>query len=287
MKKFLKTLCRICAFTTAVIVLYFVIAFFGNPISYLLAKKSASNFMEENFGDSHFQISHVNHDFKTGGYYAYVSSPITQDSYFTIYFDDWGNYRYDTYEDILTKQTTFSRLAKQYWDLTRANAADIANRFDCSIYFGDLQDANSREVFSYTNKNGETVEYTLDKDYGLDRSGLELDKEYDVYEIGRNCGSICLYIHDPEVTVERAAELLLEVKTYLDGCNVPFHAINFNLCEPRNEEGQFVGEQIALFDFLYIDIFEEGLVERIQESWDQTQWHYAIQDKEKAIYIDK
>ena len=287
MKKFTKMLCRISIIAVAALVLYIAFAFFGNPISYLLAKKNARSFMEENFGDSHFQVTKVAYDFKTGSYYAYVDSPTSQDSYFTIYFDEWGRYRYDSYEDITNNHTTYYRLSNQYWDLVRENASDRNSQFDISIYFGDLRVKDIYEIHSYTNEDGETVEYSMDKDYGLDRAILELDKEYDIYQLGRNCGCITLYIHDPDVTVNRAAQLLMEVKDYLDTRNVPFYAINFNLCAPRNEEGQLVDEQITLFDFLYSDIYEEGLVERVQESWDQTQWHYAIQDKEKTIFLNK
>ena len=287
MKKFAKILCRISIIVATALVLYIAFAFFGNPMSYLIAKKNASNFMEENFGDSHFKISHVNHDFKTGSYYAYVDSPTSQDSYFTIYFNEWGRYRYDSYEDVTNKYTTFYRLNNQYWDFVRKNAADRNSRFDISIYFGDIKAAGVYEIYTYIDENGEIVEYTLDKEYGLVISTLELDKEYDIYQIGRNCGCITLYIHDPEVTVERAAELLLEVKDYLDASNVPFYAIDFNLCAPRNEEGQLIGDQITLFEFLYSDIYEDGLVDRVQESWEITQKHYAIQDKEKAVFTDK
>lgn len=286
MKKFIKAVCWISGIVVVAFALYIAFAFFGNPISYLIARKNASTFMEENFGDSHFQINKVGYDFKRGGYYAFIDSPTSQDCYFTIYFDEWGRYYGDSYEDVTSKYTTLSRLNDQYWDLVRDNATDRYTRFDTSIYFGELKIAGVYEIFTYTDENGETVEYTLDKEYGLDRATLELDREYDIYQIGRECGKICLYIHDSEVTVERAAELLLEVKAYLDEKNVPFYAINFNLCAPRNEEGQLVGDQITLFDFLYSDIYEDGLVNRVQESWEITQAHYAIQDNVKKEGTD-
>lgn len=278
MKKYTKWVCIVLFIAVLAVVLFFANAFFGNPISKNIARINASRYLEENFTDCNFQISNVGHDMKTGGYYAFVDSPTSQDSYFTIYFDEWGRYRGDTYEDVITKYTTLSRLNDQYWDLVRDNATDRYYRFDISIYFGEIRLADIYEIHSYTDENGETVEYTLDKDYGFDRSQLELDKEYDIYQIGLDYGKICLYIHDPEVTVERATQLLLEVKAYLDSCNVPFHAIDFHLCEPRNDEGQLVGDQITLYDFLYSDIYEEGLADRVQEHWDIAQEHHAIQD---------
>ena len=278
----MKWLCIIFIVAILALVLYFAFAFLGNPVSWTVARINATRYLEEYFGDSHFRINKVGYNFKTGGYYAYIDSPVSQDSYFTIYFDGWGRYRYDSYEDITNKNTTFSRIDRQYWDLVRENAADRNSRFDISIYFGELRIAGVIEIYTYTDENGNTREYTLDKNYGFDRSQLELDKEYDIQQIGRDCGRICMYIHDPEVTVERAAELLLEVKAYLDEKQVPFHAIDFNLCEPRNEEGQNVGKQLNLYDFLYSDIYEEGLIDRVQAHWEIAQEHHAIQDGLKS-----
>ena len=284
MKKFMKWLCILLAVGILALMLFFANAFFGNPVCHTIARINASRYLEENFGDSHFQINKVGYNFKTGGYYAFVDSPASRDSYFTIYFDEWGRYYGDSYEDVTSKYTTLSRINNQYWDLVRDNATDRYTRFDTSIYFGELKIAGVYEIYTYTDKNGNTVEYTMDKDYGFDRSQLELDKEYDIQQLGKDCGKICLYIHDPEVSVERAAELLLEVKTYLDEKQVPFHAIDFHLCEPRNEEGQNVGQQITLYDFLYTAIYEDGLLERVEEHWDAARKHHAIQDAESGKF---
>lgn len=286
MKNVTKWLSILFCVAIVTLLIYFANAFLGNPVCWTIARTNASKYLEENFGDSNFQISEVSHDIKTGGYYAFIDSPTSQDSYFTIYFNEWGRYYGDSYEDVTTKYTTLSRINNQYWDLVRNNATDRNSCFDISIYFGDLKIAGVYEIYTYTNENGEIIEYTLDKDYGFDRSLLELDKEYDILQIGRDCGKICLYIHDPVVTVERAAELLLEVKDYLDEKDIPFHAIDFHLCEPRNEEGQNVGQQITLYDFLYSDIYEDGLLNRVAEHWEIAREHHAIQDGEKNKFIE-
>jgi hypothetical protein len=89
------------------------------------------------------------------------------------------------------------------------------------------------------------------------------------------------------VSVERAAEVLLEFKAYMDEQDLPFHAIDFTLCEPRNAEGQLVGQQITLLEFLYSDIYEDGMIDRVHTSWNITQEHYALQDglKQKSVLI--
>ena len=281
MKKAIKWICISLCSAVIVTLLYFALAFFGNPISWTIARINCSRYLEENFGDSHFQINKVGYNFKTGGYYAFIDSPTSPDSYFTIYFDGIGRYQYDSYENVVNKQTTLSRIESQYRELIDIKFNETNTPFDISIVFGELKVAGVYEIYTFTDKNGETVEYSLDKNYGFDREELVLDKEYDIHRIGKESGRICLYIHDPTVSVDRAAELLLELKDYMDDKDIPFHAFDFHLCEPRNEEGQLTGDQITLFSFLYSDIYEEGLVDRVQQHWDIAKKHFAIQDEVK------
>lgn len=255
---------------------WFLCAFFGNPVSHRLARSSAEHCLEENFAGIDYEIVDSGFDMKTGGYYVDVLSPGSRDSHFVIYCDGLGRYRANTYEDVTSGYNTFSRLNTEYWDLIKKNLP--YSQFDISIGFGDLRAAGYYEVFNYTNEAGEVNEYSLWKDYGLDISTLVLDGEYDIRQLGRDYGKLCIYIHDPEVSVERAAEVLLELKAYMDAQGLPFHAIDFHLCEPRNAEGQNVGDQIILLEFLYSDIYEEGLLERVQTCWNITQEHHAIQD---------
>ena len=262
--------------------IYIAVAFFGNPVSAILAHNSSRRYLAENFGDTDFQVVKSGYNFKTGDYYAFIESPTSQDSHFTVYFNGWGQYRYDTYESVTDRYTTLSRLDTQYRELVDSALPEDGSPFDISIAFGELKVAGIREVFSYTDANGDTKTYTIDKEYGIDRASLELDGQYDILALGRDAGCITLYIHDPEVTTKRTAELLLDVKDYLDRQGIPFHAIDFHLCEPRNEQGQNVGKQISLFDFLYSDIYEEGLIDRVEQHWRIAQEHYAIQDGLKA-----
>ena len=291
MNKILKWVGIILGCAAILIPLGIAVTFMGNPVSALLAQGSSRRYLEENFPDRDFQIAKSGYNFKTGNYYAYIQSPSSQDSHFTVYFDGWGRYQYDTYDSVVNRSTTLSRLDEQYRELVKSALPYEGSPFDISIAFGELKVAELYEVYSYTDVHGNVQTYTLDKGYGLQRSQLVLDGEYDIFALGRDYGSICLYIHDPEVTTQRAAELLQEVKAYLDSQGVPFHAIDFQLCEPRNEDGQNVGKQITLFQFLCSDIREDGLPERVEQHWLIAQEHFAIQDGIKAnedpLFIEK
>lgn len=283
LNKILKWIGIILGCAMILIPLYIAVVLFGNPVSAILTHNGSQQYLEEHFADTDFQISKTGYNFKTGSYYAFIASPSSQDSYFTVSFDGWGRYRYDTYENVINRTTTLSRLDTQYHELVDSGLSEEGTPFDISIVFGELKVAGTQEIFSYTDTNGDTKTYTIEKDYGLDRSNLELDREYDILALGHEAGRIVLYIHDEEVTTERAAALLLEVKAYLDLQGIPFHAINFNLCAPRNEQGQLIGEQITLFDFLYEDIYEEDLHLRVEQHWLAAQEHFAIQDRLKTM----
>lgn len=258
------------------VVLYCLSAIYGNPVSAALAKVTAKEHLQESYPGTDFEIERIGYDLKTGGYYIKVQSPTSRDSYFTIYTDGLGRFAHDSSYRITDGTNTFARLDDEYRALVK-NALPPES-MDTDMHFGELRTAGVYEIYDYTSENGERMHYTLTKDYGLDPSALVLDGDYDIYQLGRDHGCIRVNVYDTEVTVQRAAELLLEVKAYLDQQGIPFHAIDFDLCEPRNADGQLVGDQISLFEFLYSDIYEEGMVDRVQASWNITQEHYALQD---------
>ena len=109
---------------------------------------------------------------------------------------------------------------------------------------------------------------------------VELDKKYDIRELAKKAGYLIIYVEDDTVTVERAAEVLLELKEVFDRRNVPFYAIDFVLEYPRKEEGGTTKEgRINVEGFLYSDIYEEGLVERVRIADEELNAYYEEQDK--------
>lgn len=278
MKRAIHFICVLLCSAVLLTFFCFLFAFLGNPVSWTVARINASRYLDQNCRETDFRITKVQYNFKTSGYYAHISAPSSRDRYFTVYFDGWGQYKNDTYSDITERYTTLSRLNEQYRELVKGIFPYGGGNFDVSIGYGELRESGLYEMHSYIDKSGNTVHYTLNKEYGLDRSQLKLDKEYDIQSLGKEYGHIVLYIHDPEISIEQASHLLLEVRQYADAQSVPFHAIDFHLCEPRTEDGQYNGEEITLFDFLYTDITEANLTELIREHWTIAQEHYAIQD---------
>lgn len=230
-----------------------VIFLFGNPLSYALIYLRGNAYLEATYPELALEISDIIYDFKRGGYVTTAASPDSLDTHFLLYTDWFGNISGDQYSYVTSGINTAERIGREY----RVLADSILDSGDFpwprSIAFGELTFRGGGEADS-----GEL-------DYGMDFASLELDKVYNIRTLGAAHGRLVLSIHDEQVTVERAAELLLELKAYLDEKGLPFRGIHFSLCQPLNAQGQNIGDQLQLVDFLYEDIYEEGLTERIAE----------------------
>ena len=72
----------------------------------------------------------------------------------------------------------------------------------------------------------------------------------------------------------------MELKQVFDRRNVPFYAIDFVLEYPRKEEGGTIKEgRVNVEGFLYSDIYEEGLVERVRVADEELNAYYEEQDR--------
>ena len=85
-KKFVRIICWTIAIALLCTAVWFLCAFFGNPVSSALAKSTAKRYLEENYPDVDFIIEKVSYDMKSGGYLAHVESPTSIDSHFTDFF---------------------------------------------------------------------------------------------------------------------------------------------------------------------------------------------------------
>ena len=124
--------------------------------------------------------------------------------------------------------------------------------------------------------------------YGINLGELELDKNYDINEMGKEYGHIVFYAQDEEISIKRASEILLDIKNILDKNNISFYAIDFTL-EKHGEGNEKVNtndKSISIEEFLYEDIYEEGLENRMEESSDKLQEHYKEQDNIKKEEIE-
>lgn len=274
-KKVLKVLALILAIVLIIGIGLFANALVGNPVSKFLATKGAQEHLAKNYGDKDFVVEEVTYDFKTGGYYARITSPTSIDSHFSLSFNFFGKLELDCYDDVTTGWNTAMRLEDDYRNAVKAvtESKDFSEKY--FIAYGEIPCVLS--------------DYPIDEEtpeYALQNEELVIDKIYDIKEVAAEHGKLVLYAYDDEVTHERLAELLLDVKNKFDNSGVTFKAVDFVL-EPPKEEGQplMSDEQIKIRNFYYSDIYEDGLVERVKKANEEAMEYAAEQDKLKEAEI--
>src|SRR5699024_3807083 len=92
-------------------------SFVGNPISKMIAKTAAENYITEQYADQDFVINDVFYNFKDGYYHADVTSPSSIDTHFSIYISG-SKVSDDSYEnDVLSGRNTYERIDREYRDM--------------------------------------------------------------------------------------------------------------------------------------------------------------------------
>lgn len=271
---------KVIAFVVAVFVIVLTIGammFYGNPISKILVTNSAEKYLQENFSDTDFEIGTVNYDFKTSDYYVCVVSPSSADSSFTIYAGLNGDIDYHSYEDAVVKKwNTATRINDDYREAVDVVLSNPDFPYDSDIGFGDIY-FTTDDVLDYGFG-------TLDgpPEYAIKTESLELDMVYDVSEFGKKAGELTVYVYDEDVSCEKLAEILLDIRKIMDEADVSFYVIDCVLEYPKPENPEeWKDDRVEVMDFLYDDIYQEGLVDRVRESDENAKAYYAWLDEFK------
>lgn len=240
-KKILKIAAAITAFVLIGAVLFFVNAFFGNPVSYFLAGYSVNQYIEENHPDSDFEIDGISYFFESTKYSVKIISPSSKDSHFFIKTDFFGQIQYNSYEtDVLKMENTKERINGEYCELVSSVLASPVFAYETG--------------FAYSKVNfSEDDSVTSDKTGVIFSDELILDKAYDMKYVGSKAGCVILEVYD-EATVEKAAEILKKTKLLLSTADITFNSIEFILRErciddPINEK------------YIRIDEFPEAFID--------------------------
>ena len=277
-KRILKIAAFVFAIALIVGVCVFANALVGNPISKAMATNTAEKHIEENYADKDFEIERVTFSFKDGYYHAFIYSPSSIDSDFTILVDMWGKLRYDTYEDrVLSGGNTADRISRDYRAVVDKVLDSQAFPYNEHIGYGDFD--------FYPRVHLE--EYSV-PEYALITEDLTLDAFYDVNELGAKHGKLTIYIDDDTVSYERLSEILLDIRRIFDDSGVKFYVIDCVLEYQKNEDSSKKQEgRVEVREFLYADIYEDGMVERVKASDEAAKAYYAEQDAEKLKEIEE
>ena len=277
-----KRILKIAAFVFAIVLIVgvcvFANALVGNPISKTMATNTAEKHIEVNYADKDFEIERVTFSFKDGYYHAFIYSPSSIDSDFTILVDMWGKLRYDTYEDrVLSGGNTADRISRDYRAVVDKVLDSQAFPYNEHIGYGDFD--------FYPRVHLE--EYSV-PEYALITEDLTLDAFYDVNELGAKHGKLTIYIDDDTVSYERLSEILLDIRRIFDDSGVKFYVIDCVLEYQKNEDSSKKQEgRVEVREFLYADIYEEGMVERVKASDEAANAYYDEQDAENFKEIEE
>lgn len=278
-KKFLKVLALVVAIILIIGIGIFANGLVGNPVSKYLATKSANEYLEKTYSDKDFVIEEVNYDFKTGGYYARVTSPTSIDSHFSLSFDLMGKLVLDAYDDVTSGWNTAYRIGEEYRKEVDKVFENNEFPFFMHISYGDIE---------FTSE--EYGEDSSRPDYAIYKETLEIDGIYDIDELGKKAGKLTVYIYDNDVTEENLAEILLNIKSVFDKSGVTFYAIDCVLEKSKPEasaDGSVPKDppRIEVLNFLYSDIYENDLMERVKDSNKKAIEYYEKLDSIKEAEI--
>ncbi|MDO5293435.1 MAG: hypothetical protein Q4F05_11880 [bacterium] len=268
MKKNNKIITGIAVSVIAIgIVLYGLNLIWGNPYSKKLAEQAANDYIEKNYPGQQLHIENILYDVKVNSYVAEVKSETSIDNYFSVEISMTGNVKYDTYERVENGDNTYQRVYEEYRKLVEDVFDDPAFPIEDEIHLGNL-------VTVENTKNDHD-----DLEYGLEPDQLVRDKQYDVKEQGKRAGHIVCYVKEEEISFEKASELLLQIKQKMDEAEVPFFAVDLIVEKPdkTEDEESSENEEIRIYDFLYSDIYVDGLDKRVEAA------HKALAEYFKAI----
>lgn len=96
--KNLKIFFKIILIIIGAVFLFFVNAFFGNPVSKFLAKRSADEYINEHYASLDLKKDKIFYNFKDGRYTLRLEDVNSMDSKFYLNFDSFGNLKYDSYD---------------------------------------------------------------------------------------------------------------------------------------------------------------------------------------------
>ncbi len=226
MKKVNWTVVLLTAFMLIILglILSVVTAFFGNPITKMIATSQIRSYVEKNYPDMDLEVAKAVYNFKFESYGSKVQSNTSVDTKFYVH---WRRGKIDdTYEtDVLKHNTTYQRLQKEFSDLVE----EIINRefpYQTSILFADI-----------------------DK-YMDDFGGLTLDMPLDPAAIPTSPTLVIYFYHD-QINYEVFCERLLELRDIMKKNNIKIEYYTVVMEEPSEdgEKPKSSGEAIYLYDY--------------------------------------
>ncbi len=214
---------------------------FGDPRDEQRAIAAAEQYVATTY--PHIELSAVHAGLQIWGSGAYVvtmASEVSEDTQFDVVVNGDGAIIDDYYDDVFTGMVTFNRLHAEYRPLVETALRSLP--FEHDLY---------ENVLTVYEGEGSAEE-------ALDPATLILDHPYDIKQIGRDHGSLFIWIEGEDAIAQHASERMRDVKRVLDEADVPFRTLLISIQD--GNESFYSGRVNAE------DIEEDGLAEQLQRN---------------------
>ncbi|MDU3086320.1 MAG: hypothetical protein E6705_00265 [Peptoniphilus harei] len=188
-KNFFTGLGIVCA----IFLLFFFIAFFGNPISRLLADMAADKYIETHYKDLDLIRDRAHYNFKDGYYIVRLRDKNSEDTKFYLGFDSFARIKADTYDSILfntairlsDELNAYGKsLEKKYnfpYEISLTTVNDNIEEkliLDQEFDFNNFKEDINAQAFGYTKKPSleEALDILYDLQKIMDKTSLKVTK---------------------------------------------------------------------------------------------------------------
>ena len=243
----------------AVVTGLFINAFYGNPVSALLARRTAREVLEEQFPGEPYTIDSIAYNLKTGCYGVLVSREGSTDNWFYIDVRPDGTFRSHNYtEQVLSHRNTEGRLDRAYYELGKT----VMELPDFPEGKASLPDFPGESI--YVSAHLRICSRDNPEEYSIFTEDLEIDKVYDLAELGDAAGEVIVRVESDDITPETAASFMLRVHELTEEAGIEYAVMDFTLERPGNtwEPEDYIMAPL----FPVSEITPEGLADRIREA---------------------
>ncbi|MBE6039176.1 MAG: hypothetical protein E7218_08295, partial [Anaerofustis stercorihominis] len=260
---------KIIMIVLILVLIYFAIPFFRNPLSDFVSRTSVERYLDENYADMGYEIESFGYNGLDINYRYTVAIPGSMDRHFDIYIKKYGKIYLDEYKNFeenggdVFAANVGRRLNAGYWEI-------VENALDTDMIMLPSEYGFSSGSIEFATK--EAIEkYDYIPDYACPYEDLVPDEVYDLQEMGSRHGKVNVFVnHAEELSYERMAEVLLWVRDELDSAGIGFCCVYASIDTPPSGEygeAQPSDPYIAVNDFPYAEIYEENLAQRVEANY--------------------
>jgi hypothetical protein len=217
-----------------------ITAFYGNPITKLIATSQIRSYVEKNYPDMNLEVAKAGYNFKFEDYVSRVQSTTSADTGFSV---NWHKGKInDSYEiDVLKRYKTYQRLQRELSDVVEET---ISREFpyQTSILFADSDKS--------------TDDFTV----------LSLDMPLDTMTIPLPT-TLTIYFYHDKINYEVFCEQLKELYDIMNKNNIRIDFYSVVMEEPSvdGEKPKSSGEAIYLYDYPADKLISQTLAEDIKK----------------------